>query len=159
MATQQSRLTQVFQAIGADVKAILASISAKVANNLTASTTVAPSTTAVNTALALKLDLNLAIQANTASYTLVLANNGKTITQNVAVANGVTIPQNSSAAFPIGTTIPIIQLGVGQTTIGAGTGTTILTRMAGLKMGGQNAVAFITKVATNTWIAGGDLVA
>lgn len=154
--TLSARIGLLITAIGADIKALTAAISAKVQNSLTGSTTVAPSATAVNTALALKQDLNLAIQANTASYTLVLANNGKSITQNVATANTVTVPQNSSVAFPIGCTIPIVQLGAGQVTIVAGTGTTFIAP-DGLKIAIQGGMAFIHKVAVNTWVVAGRL--
>ena len=111
---------------------------------------------AINSALVLKQDLNLAIQANTASYTMVLANNGKTITQNVAIANGVTVPQNSAVPFPIGCSIPIVQLGVGQTTIGPGTGTTFIAPR-GTKIAVQGGMAYVHKIAVNTWIVGGDV--
>jgi len=106
----------------------------------------------------LKQNLNLAIQANVASYTLVLADNGKTITQTLGTATNVTVPQNSSVAFPIGCSIPIVQLGAGQVTIVAGTGTTLITS-TGLKLRVQNSMAFLHKIATNTWVVAGDLVA
>lgn len=104
----------------------------------------------------LKQPLSLAIQENTASYTIVLADIGKTITQNVATANNLTVPQNSSVAFPIGCSIPIVQLGAGQVTIVAGSGTTLITS-TGLKLRTQNSMAFLHKIATNTWVVGGDL--
>ena len=129
--TLSARIGLFITAIGADIKALGAS-------------------------LLLKQDLNLAIQPNTASYTLVLANNGKTVTQNVATANNVTVPRNSSVAFPIGCTIPIVQLGVGQVTIVAGTGTT-LNASNGLKLRARYSMAFLHKVASDTWIVGGDV--
>ncbi|RYF26546.1 MAG: hypothetical protein EOO42_01205 [Flavobacteriales bacterium] len=106
----------------------------------------------------LKQNLNLTLLNNTATYTLVLADNGKTVTQNVATANNVTVPQNSSVAFPIGCSIPIVQLGTGQVTIVAGTGTT-LRAAVGLKLRAQYSMAFIHKIATNEWVVGGDVTA
>ena len=42
-----------------------------------------------------------------------------------AAANTLTVPPNSSVAFPVGTSIPIRQAGAGQTTIVAGSGVAI----------------------------------
>lgn len=136
-------------------KAALRQQTTEVQNSLTASTTLSPSVTAVNSGLALKQDLNPAIQANTASYTLVLADNGKVVTQSVASANNLTIPQNSSVPFPVGATIVVIQIGAGQTTIVAGTGSTVQSSQ-GLKIRTQWGAVTLIKIATNTWVVSGD---
>ena len=69
--------------------------------------------------------INLAFDAETASYTAVLANNGQVVTMNNASANTFSIPTNASVAFPVGTQINVLQIGAGQTTIQAVTsGTT-----------------------------------
>lgn len=106
-----------------------------------------------------KQNLNPAIKLyNASSNTLVLADNGLIVTMNHATAGSVTsltVPQNSSVAFPIGTSIPVVQLGTGQNTIVAGTGTTLLAPN-GLKNRVQNSVLFLMKIATNTWVVGGD---
>src|SRR5664279_3164644 len=43
--------------------------------------------------------------ARTANYTLVLADAGKLVTMNVSSANNLTVPLNSSVAFPVGTLV------------------------------------------------------
>ena len=56
------------------------------------------------------------------SYTLVLGDaNGLVDTDNGS-ANTVTVPPNSSVAFPVGTQVLVVQQGAGQTTIVAGSG-------------------------------------
>jgi hypothetical protein len=97
------------------------------------------------------------INTQTGSYTLVLADKGKTVEQNVAGANTLTIPPNSSVAFAIGTYVNVTQLGAGQTTLTAGAGVTLRAYNAGLKLSGQYAVATIYKRGTDEWVCGGNL--
>lgn len=100
------------------------------------------------------------INEQTSSYTLVLSDAGKMIDMNVASANTITIPPNSSVPFDIGTQIIIRQKGAGQTTITAGSGVTInVASSLGLKLSEQYAVAGIIKVATDIWSAFGDIKA
>jgi hypothetical protein len=96
------------------------------------------------------------INTKTASYTLVLADAGKAIEMNVSSANTLTIPPNSSVAFPVGTFINLAQIGSGNTTITPDVGVTISSRN-GLKLGGQYALATCYKRGTDVWICGGDL--
>lgn len=92
--------------------------------------------------------MNPAINTRTANYVLVLTDNGKYVRMNVASANTLTVPLNSSVAFPVGTTILIRQVGAGTTTIVATGGVTI--NAATLEMS-QYAGASLIKVATNEW--------
>ncbi len=96
------------------------------------------------------------INTQTSSHTLVLADAGKTVEMNVGSANNLTVPPNSSVAFPTGTFINVTQYGAGATTIVAGSGVTIRNRN-GLVLGGQYAVATLYKRGANEWLAGGDL--
>lgn len=96
--------------------------------------------------------------AQIASYTLVLTDQGKAITMTVASANNLTVPPNSSVAFPVGTVIGVEQLGAGTTTIVAGAGVTINSRGSLLNLGGQYAAASLRKTATDVWLLAGDLV-
>ena len=95
----------------------------------------------------------------TDSYTLVLADAGKMVEMNKATANNLTVPPNSSVAFPIGTQILIAQYGAGQTTVVAGSGVTIRSASGQLKMTGQYSAASLTKRGTNEWYLFGDLTA
>ena len=101
----------------------------------------------------------IAINAQTATYTAVLTDDGKLITMSVATGNNFTVPPNSSVAFGIGTQINIAQLGAGQTTIAAGAGVTLNSAGAKLKLKEQYALATCVKTDTNTWFVVGNLSA
>ena len=93
----------------------------------------------------------------TASYTLVLADRGKLVEMNVATANNLTIPLNSSVAFPIGTQIDLSQYGAGQTTIVATSGVTIRSTNSWVKLNAQYAAATLIKIGTDEWYLFGNL--
>lgn len=93
----------------------------------------------------------------TASYQIVLSDAIKLILMNVGTANNLTIPLNSSVAFPIGTQICIGQYGAGQTTIVATLGVTIRSSGGKLKLSGQYSMATIIKIGSDEWILSGDI--
>jgi hypothetical protein len=95
--------------------------------------------------------------AQTGSYTLVLADKDKLVEMSNGSANTVTVPTNSSVAFPVGTQISILQTNTGQTTVG-GAGVTI-NGTPGLKLRAQWSSATLIKRAENTWVLIGDLTA
>jgi hypothetical protein len=97
------------------------------------------------------------INTKTASYTLALSDAGETIEMNVASGNDITIPLNSSVAFPIGSVVDIIQYGEGQTTIVPDSGVTIRSKDGNLKLTGQYSGATMYKRGTDEWVAVGDL--
>lgn len=106
--------------------------------------------------------INLAFDAETASYTAVLANNGQVVTMSNASANTFSIPTNASVAFPIGTQINVLQIGAGQTTIQAVTSgtTTVLSTgatAAAPKVRVQYSMATCIKAGTDTWYVVGDI--
>jgi hypothetical protein len=100
----------------------------------------------------------LTVNAQTASYTLVLTDQNKLVEMNVATANNLTVPLNSSVAYPVGTQINILQTGAGQTTVVATGGVTI-NATPGLKLRAQWSSATLIKRATDTWVLVGDLSA
>lgn len=103
---------------------------------------------------------NQAIEnAQTASYTLVLTDAGKMVTMTVGSANNLTVPPNSSVAFPVNTRIDLIQYGSGQTSVVAGAGVTIYSSGSKLKLTGQYSGASLWKKATDTWVLVGDISA
>lgn len=102
--------------------------------------------------------LALTQNVQTASYGLVLSDRNKMIEMNVGSANNLTVPLNSSQAFPVGSQVTILQTGAGQTTIVATGGVTI-NATPGLKLRTQWSSATLIKRATDTWVAIGDLVA
>lgn len=96
--------------------------------------------------------------AQTAAYTLVLGDRSKMVEMNVASGHNLTVPANSNVAFPVGTTITVLQTGAGQTTIAAQGGVTV-NATPGLKLRAQWSSATLIKRATDTWVALGDLAA
>lgn len=110
-------------------------------------------------AYALASDLSV-IDANvqTASYTLALSDAGKSVEMNVASANDLTVPPNSSVAFPVGTVVKVCQVGAGQTTIVAGSGVDIRTPET-LTLTGQWSTVSLRKRATDEWVLAGDVEA
>jgi hypothetical protein len=95
--------------------------------------------------------------ARTASYTLVLTDAGKFVTMSVASANTLTVPPNSSVAFPVGTLVDVLQYGAGVTTLTAGSGVTLSSRGNLHATAGQYALVSLTKLATDVWLLAGDL--
>jgi hypothetical protein len=98
----------------------------------------------------------LPTSAQSASYTLVLADKAKVVEMSVGSANNLTVPLNSSVAFPTGTQIHIVQTGSGQTTVVATGGVTINSATT-LKLRAQWSAATLIKRAENTWVLMGDL--
>jgi hypothetical protein len=106
--------------------------------------------------------VNLAFDAETASYTAVLANNSQVVTMDNASPNTFSIPTNASVAFPIGTQINVLQIGAGQTTIQAVTSGTTTIQSTGAsaaepKLRAQYSAATCLKAATDTWYVFGDI--
>ena len=96
------------------------------------------------------------LQAVTA-YTLLLSDAGKMITLNNAAAISLTIPANTSVAFPVGTRIDILQYGAGQVTVGGSV--TIRSSGGKLALAGRYSAATLWKRGTNEWVLMGDIVA
>ena len=99
-----------------------------------------------------------AIANKTAAYTLALADQGKIIEMSVGSAVQLTVPPNSSVAFPIGTQINIVQYGVGKVEVLQGAGVTV-RGTPGLFLRAQYSSAALIKRATNEWYLVGDLSA
>ncbi len=98
------------------------------------------------------------VNAQSDSYSLVLADAGKMIEMGKGTAQDLTVPLNSAHAFPVGTRIDILQTGAGQVTVVATGGVTINAK-TGLKLSGQWAAATLIKRATDTWVLVGALSA
>ena len=106
--------------------------------------------------------INLGFDAETASYTAVLANNSQVVTMDNGSANTFSIPTNASVAFPIGTQITVLQIGAGQTTIQAVTSGTTTIQSTGAtaaqpKLRARYSSATCVKAATDLWYVLGDL--
>jgi hypothetical protein len=95
----------------------------------------------------------------TAAYTLSsLTERDNLIEVSSASAVAVTIPEDSTVNYPVGTSIDILQSGTGQVSI-AGAGGVTVNATPGLKLRTQWSSASLLKRAANTWIVMGDLSA
>lgn len=125
--------------------------------DLTASATKYPTVDAVNTGLDLKPDKLLLFNRQTVSYTLVLADKDKMVEMNLDGANNLTIPNNSSVAFGIGTQILVSQYGAGQTTFVPASGVTLRSDGGKIKLTVQYSLATLIKIAVNEWYLSGSI--
>lgn len=87
----------------------------------------------------------------TADYTLTLSDAILAVEMDLAVANTVTVPTDAAVPYPVGTTIPITQIGAGPTTVVAAVGVTVLTPDT-LVLPGQNATVMLRKRAADEWV-------
>ena len=90
------------------------------------------------------------------TFTPALVDENTMVTLSNASAITVTLPQDSSVAFPIGSEVDYLWLGVGQPTFVAGTGATV-NATPGLKLRAQYSAATAKKISTNGWVIIGDL--
>jgi hypothetical protein len=101
-----------------------------------------------------------ALDTKTGNYTLVLTDQSKVIEMNVGSANTISVPTNSSVAFPIGTQIHITQYGAGKTQVVAVTpATTTIRSTPGAYLRAQYSSATLIKRGTDEWYLVGDLSA
>lgn len=91
------------------------------------------------------------VNVQTGSYTLVLADKAKEVRMNVAGSNNLTVPLNSSVAFPTGTLIVLTQYGAGTTTVVATGGVTINSSAGNLLSPGQYSPMILRKIGTDEW--------
>jgi hypothetical protein len=124
--------------------------------SITAGTTIGHANDHVDIAKLLNSTVNS--QSGTA-YTLALTDFGRVIETTSASAVTVTVPPNSSVAFPIGTIVEVAQLAAGAVTIAQGSGVTIRVPTGlSLALRAQYSSAVLRKRATDEWIIGGDLL-
>lgn len=99
--------------------------------------------------------LTYSINAQTGTtYTPVLADAGKIVTLNNGSAITLTIPPNSSVAYPVGSSLTFINIGAGLTTFAQGSGVTIASSggtATAPSITAQHNSATCIKIATDTW--------
>jgi hypothetical protein len=86
------------------------------------------------------------------TYTFALTDAGDICLFNNALAITVTVPPNSSVAFPIGTTIEVAQTGAGKVTFAQGGGVTIFSVAGNKALSAQYGGGTFTKINTNEWL-------
>lgn len=92
------------------------------------------------------------------TYTLALSDAGKLVRCSNASAITLTVPPNSSVAFPVNTVVTVEQQGAGVITITPGSGVTC-NAFDGLLSAGQYAGLSLVKVDTNVWTVFGGVSA
>jgi len=90
----------------------------------------------------------------TTARTLALSDLSKYIRMTSGSANVVTVPANSTVAFPVGAEVHVRQASTGQTTIAAAGGVTI---NGNLTFAAQHDTKTLKKVATDVWDSIGGL--
>jgi hypothetical protein len=97
--------------------------------------------------------------AKTVAYTLALSDANTFIPMNLSAAANLSVPTNSSVAFPIGTQILVQQTGAAanQVTVVAAGGVTLQSAGSKVKTNTQYSVLTLIKVATDTWVIAGDI--
>jgi hypothetical protein len=143
-------------AIGSAAIASGAITSAKIQSSVSLTTPILGVATATSIAVSGNVVYHLDINQQVASYTLVLADDGKLVELNSASGINLTVPPYSSVPFPVGTQITIVQTGAGQVTVVQGSGVTVNSN-PGLKIRAQYTAATLIKRGTDTWVLVGDL--
>ena len=96
----------------------------------------------------------------TTSSTLVLTDAGRTLPCNHSTTQiDITVPPNSTVAFPVGTTIILARIGVADVAVVAGAGVTINSADSYKKINKQYETVALYKMDTDTWLLYGALKA
>ncbi|SDH79477.1 hypothetical protein SAMN05421742_11320 [Roseospirillum parvum] len=91
------------------------------------------------------------------TYTLALADDGRLIRCTNAETITVTVPAQSSVAWPAGAVVHIEQGGAGTVTVAGARGVTVNSRDGMDSTVGQHSVATLMRVAEDTWTLTGDI--
>ena len=93
------------------------------------------------------------------NYDLTLSDIGQSITFDSTGTWTVTIPPNSSIAFPIGSEIDVFRINTGSVTFVPGAGVTLNSKNTSRSIAARYSGASLFKFDTNTWLLVGDLIA
>jgi hypothetical protein len=102
-------------------------------------------------------DDSLRLLGKSANYTLQLEDGGKSVNASSETILVITVPLNSSAAFPIGQRIDLIRSGVGSVHVVGASGVTVNSREGNSYLSNQYSAATLTKLGTDSWLLVGDL--
>ena len=106
------------------------------------------------------MDSYTPIVQKTASYTLTsLTERDDLIEVNSTSPCVISIPEDATLNYPIGTSLDILQTNTGEVSIAGVSGTVTVNATPGLKLRTRWSSATIFKRAANTWVVYGDLKA
>ena len=103
---------------------------------------------------------DLTLNAQTASYTLTLSDKNKLVTVSSTSNLTITIPLNSSVAYPTGAQVHLARLNTGTVTVSGTAGVTVNSTgatTASPTLRAQYSTATCIKTDTNTWLVIGDI--
>jgi hypothetical protein len=107
-----------------------------------------------------KSNVTRSLNAQTGTtYTLALTDAGNVCEFSNASAVTVTVPPNSSVAFPVGTQIDVMAGGAGKVTFAQGSGVTIKSMFSFKSLSAQEAGGTLIQMSANVWRLMGSLVA
>ena len=93
-----------------------------------------------------------------AAHELVLSDRFRLVRMNLAADGNLTVPNNTTVAFPIGTQILVSQAGVGRVTIVPASGVTLNSADNAFSTRFRHSIITLMKIDTNTWIVSGDTI-
>lgn len=94
----------------------------------------------------------------TSNYTLQLSDQVKYISMDSSSGLSLTVPSVTAQAFPLGTHIPVFQIGTGSVNFLSGSGVTVSALSGNKSTKGQYARTELLKKEDNWWLLSGDLV-
>ena len=114
----------------------------------------------ITTALAGKVDSYTPIVEKTESYTLsTLTDRDDLIEVNSTSACVISIPEDATVDYPVGTSLDILQTNIGEVSIAPVSGNVTVNATPGLKLRTQWSACTLFKRAANSWVVYGDLKA
>lgn len=96
-------------------------------------------------------------QSTGTSYTLALSDVGQVIPFNLTTTGTITVPLNSSVAFPTGSVVNFIQAGTGAVVVTGASGVSMRSEGNKYKLKAQYSLGGVVKIATDEWVAFGNL--
>ena len=107
---------------------------------------------------AARAGFNSTLRTVTSSNTLIISDLAKLIVVNSSSTANITVPADNTVNFNVGDRIDFVTINTGLVTFIAGGGVTV-NGTPGLNLRTQYSGATLVKLATNTWVAMGDLKA
>lgn len=111
----------------------------------------------LETTVGTKADKNASFVALSANHTLELTNKDKVLNFTNSAAVTITVPDNATIAFPVGSQIAVLRNGAGTVTFAGASGVTVNSKDSLLSIAGQYGSAALLKTGTDVWQLVGSL--